>query len=180
MILAEVLIDGDPFTYAQEAVVFLLLVGGALFLLTTVVLGQNPISSGNSQRKRFVPREDWPGAAGQTEVIPKGAQHRSGAKEKRRSLRRGGISVPVLVSHALAGGEPVQGLVLNRSRGGLRLSLPEKIEVGQLLTVRTLDFPEGLEPVEIRVRHCKQHSQGWHLGCEFVDELTWNVLLLFG
>jgi PilZ domain len=153
---------------------FLLLAGGALFLIPTVVLGQNPISSVQARRKKLLPKDDWPSPAS----LANGSMGRG--KEKRRSLRRGGIAVPVVVSKSPAAEETIPGLVLNRSRGGLRLSVPEKVEVGQVLAVRTANFPEGLDPVEVRVRHCKQTSDGWHLGCQFVDELPWNVLLLFG
>jgi len=62
----------------------------------------------------------------------------------------------------------------------LCLSLPRKVEVGQLLAVRTGSFPESVSSVQLRVRHCKQIGNGWRLGCQFVEDLPWSTVLLFG
>jgi hypothetical protein len=34
--------------------------------------------------------------------------------------------------------------------------------------------------VRLLVRHCKQKNQEWRIGCQFMEELPWSVLLLFG
>jgi hypothetical protein len=86
----------------------------------------------------------------------------------------------VLISDALNPGKPLQGLVLDRSRGGLYLSVPHRIDVGSLLTVRTSDFPNDVASVRLLVRHCIQKGNEWRIGCQFVEELPWSVLLLFG
>jgi hypothetical protein len=187
MMLAEVTIDGDLSTYAGEALVFLFLVGGVLFLLTTVVLAQNPISSDPSRRKRYVPKGDSFGTANDGErsakteppTILKRGRH-SRARDKRRSLRRGGNPVPVVISDTLEPQRLEQGLVLNRSRGGLSLSVLQKVEVGRVLAVRTPDFPDCLASVQLRVRHCKQRGDDWQIGCQFMEELPWSILLMFG
>src|SRR5437588_11227661 len=150
MVLAEVTIDGDLSTYAGEALVFLFLVGGALFLLTTVVLAQNPISSDPSRRKIYIPKDDSLSTVNDQEgPITRESQTslrcgRRGfrASDKRRSMRRGGNPVLVVISDSLQPQHLVQGLVLNRSRGGLSLSMRQKVEVGRLLAVRTPDFPD--------------------------------------
>ena len=185
MMLAEVTIDGDLSTYAGEALVFLFLVGGVLFLLTTVVLGQNPVGSDSPPRKLYVPRDDSLSAAGeQDETVAGPTRFKRGrmprASDKRRSLRRGGNPVPVVVSDVLKPEELVPGMVLNRSRGGLFLSLPQKLAVGQLIAVRTPEFPDCLASVRLRVRHCKQKGDNWQIGCQFMEELPWSVLLIFG
>src|SRR5947209_8676178 len=150
MMLAEVTIDGDLSTYAGEALVFLFLVGGALFLLTTVVLAQNPISTDPTRRKFYEPKDDSLSAgndrerkdAKQSQGFGKRGRHGFRASDKRRSLRRGGNPVPVVVSDTAQPQHLVQGQVLNRSRGGLSLSVPEKLEAGRLVSVRTPDFPD--------------------------------------
>jgi hypothetical protein len=100
--------------------------------------------------------------------------------DTRRSLRRDGNPVKVLISDALNPGKPLQGLVLNRSRGGLYLAVPRRIEVGTRLTIRTPDFPNNVASVRLLVRHCKQKGNEWCIGCQFMDEHPWSVLLLFG
>jgi hypothetical protein len=188
MIFADGTIDSDMFTYLRDALLLLLFVGGALFLLTSVVLDQDPISSAHSRRTTLVTKDDVLGAASATEA-PSGQklqatlkreQHPGRIKDKRRSIRRGGDPVPVLVTDGLASTEPVPGMVLNRSRGGLCLSVPQRIEVGQLLAVRTHAFPQDLASLQLRVRHCQPTADGWRIGCQFVEELPWNIILMFG
>jgi hypothetical protein len=188
MIFAEVTIDGDLSAYAGEALVFLFLVGGALFLLTTVVLAQNPISSDPTRRKIYIPKDDSLSAKNDQDG-PVTTESQAGLKrgrrgfrasDKRRSLRRGGNPVPVVISDTLEPQHLVQGLVLNRSRGGLSLSVPQKLDVGRLIAVRTPDFPDCLASVHLRVRHCKQKGDNWQIGCQFMEQLPWSVLLMFG
>jgi hypothetical protein len=187
MILAELIVDGDAATYAEEALFFLLFLGGALFFVTSVVLGQNPALSTPASRKRSLTKNNRVGAARSTDGalglqrpanVPDSAS--AGGKDKRRSLRRDSNPIAIFVSDALIPGDPVEGLVLNRSRGGLCLSVPQKADVGQLLAVRTADFPQALASVQLRVRHCKQTGEAWRLGCQFVDDLPWSTVLLFG
>jgi hypothetical protein len=104
----------------------------------------------------------------------------SGTKDKRSSLRRGGNPIAVVVSDALVPGDPAPGLVVNRSRGGLCLMLPRKFDVGQLVAVRSGNFPKEQPSVQLRVRHCKQIGDRWRLGCQFVEDLPWSTVLLFG
>jgi hypothetical protein len=188
MVLAEVTLDADLSACAWQALVFLLMLGGVLFFLCYLVVGQNPVASGNGRAERLGPRLASLNAARPTESatarepLPgrKRGQNPDAGNCKRHSLRRGGNPVPVLVSDLEAPEEPIQGLVLNRSRGGLCLAVPQPIEVGRLLAVRTPDFPEGLDSVQIRVRHCNQKGDSCHLGCQFMEAHPWSVLLIFG
>src|SRR5438045_6843653 len=130
MILADLTIESDLLDYPWESLGFFLLVGGGLFLLSNA-LDYNPISSKSSRRKRLAPLEDSLDTAGssqtafarQPEAILNRPQ-RIDANDKRASRRRHDNPVPVLIASGTAGSEPVQGLVLNRSRGGLWLSIP--------------------------------------------------------
>jgi PilZ domain len=179
MVLAKIIVDGNVGTYAQEAICFLVLVGGVLFLLSSVVIGQHSPSSSARQRKQ----SSRTGAAGVPSAArpwPARQEVSASAKDKRRALRRGGNRVAVLVSDGVVAGDPVGGLVLNRSRGGLCLLVRAKVDVDHLLAVRTASFPKSLPSVRLRVRHCKQVAEGWRLGCQFVDHPPWSTLLLFG
>jgi hypothetical protein len=188
MVLAEVTLDADLSACAWQGLIFLLLLGGVLFFLCYLVVGQNPVASANSRAQRLGPKLDSLKPSTNTESPPerepqvgfKRGQHGGAPKCKRGALRRGGNPVPVLVSDLVEPEEAIQGLVLNRSRGGLCLSVPQPIEVGRLLAVRTPDFPEGLDPVQIRVRHCSQKGDTCHLGCQFMQTHPWSVLLIFG
>jgi hypothetical protein len=189
MVLAEITLDADLSACAWQGLVFLLLLGGVLFSLCYLVVGHNPVASGNSRAQRLGPKLDSLNTSNNTESplarepqagLTQRGQHGGAPKCKRSSLRRGGNPVPVLVSDLVEPEEDIQGLVLNRSRGGLCLSVPQPVEVGRLLAVRTPDFPEGLDPVQIRVRHCMQKGDTCHLGCQFMQTHPWSVLLIFG
>ncbi len=188
MMFAEVTFDGDLSTCVWQGLVFLLLLGGVLFVLCYLVGGQTPVASGNSRPERFGARFDALKAIGATDSPPAPdspaasnlRQDSAADKDKRRALRRGGNPVPVLVSDVPAQAEPFHGLVLNRSKGGLCLAVPEPVDVGRLLAVRTADFPEGLDSVQIRVRHCQRKGNSCQLGCQFVETHPWSVILIFG
>jgi hypothetical protein len=103
-----------------------------------------------------------------------------GPRERRHSPRRKGHLVPVLVADAQAPEEPVRGLVLDRSEGGLSLFLKEALEIGTVVRVRP-ERPGVPAPwVEVRVIHCKPESVRWRIGCEFVQKLGWDVRGPFG
>jgi hypothetical protein len=169
-------------TLVGQTLLFLGLPGVVLFALKVFVLGDHQIAAAPRFRKRFVPTHPFTdGSAGRVSQsrLNRSRPSESGG-EKRRSLRRNGNPVTVLISDALIPGKPLRGLVLDRSRGGLYLSVPHRIDAGCLLTVRTLDFPDSVASVRLLVRHCKENGKEWRIGCQFVEKLPWSVLLLFG
>ncbi|SRR6266852_1777389 len=188
MMFAEVTFDGDLSTCVWQGLLFLFLLGGVLFVLCYLVGGQTPVASRNSRPERFAASFESLKPVGSTDGPPtrespapsNRGQDSAAAKDKRRALRRGGNPVPVLVSDVPGQAQPIPGLVLNRSKGGLCLAVPEPVDVGRLLAVRTADFPEGLDSVQIRVRHCKRKAGSCHLGCQFVETYPWSVILIFG
>jgi hypothetical protein len=102
------------------------------------------------------------------------------ATEHRRALRRRGKTVRVLVSNADAKEEPWEGWVIDRSVGGLCISLNRAIDSETVLSVRAADAPDTIPWVQITVRSCRQEKKYWELGCQFVRTPPWNVMLLFG
>jgi hypothetical protein len=100
--------------------------------------------------------------------------------EKRAALRRPGNPVPVLISDAPATAEPYYGWVLDRSVGGLRLTVETAVATGTILSLRPTNAPETAPWVQVEVRHCHQDGKNWELGCQFLKTPSWGVLLLFG
>jgi hypothetical protein len=100
--------------------------------------------------------------------------------EKRRTLRRKGVPVPVLVNHAAKPGDAELAWVMDRSTGGLRLIFNRPLPKGDELSVRAENAPDDLPWVGLRVSHSRQSGKRWILGCQFIDPLPWSVLLLFG
>jgi hypothetical protein len=105
---------------------------------------------------------------------------RNAKRRKRSSLRRAGNPIEVLISDALATAPTTEGRVLDRSRGGLLLSVGQPVAVGTTLSVRAAHAPDEVSWVRIKVRHCRHREDLWLVGCAFEQELPWSVLLLFG
>src|SRR5262249_9753899 len=69
---------------------------------------------------------------------------RGGSGERRSALRRGGNPVAILISDAETRAKPSPGFVIDRSTGGLCLSVPEPVVEGTILSVRTSNAPETI------------------------------------
>jgi hypothetical protein len=99
------------------------------------------------------------------------------AAERREGLRRQGVPVPVRVDAPGSAG----AVVIDRSTGGLCLSLDRAVPAGRVLRVRAENAPADSPWVAVEVRHCRPaEGRRWHLGCRFVERPPWNVLLMFG
>jgi hypothetical protein len=101
-------------------------------------------------------------------------------RERRGALRRGGNPVAILISNAEAQSEPTHGWVVDRSTGGLCLSVPEAVPEGTVLSVRTSNAPATVPWVQIEVKNCRLVGKEYELGCRFVRTPPWSVMLLFG
>jgi hypothetical protein len=102
------------------------------------------------------------------------------AGERRSSLRRGGNPVAVLITDAEVKEPPFQGWVLDRSMGGLCLSVEQEVAAGAILSVRAANAPSNVAWVQVEVKNSRQEGTTWELGCQFLRTPTWGVLLLFG
>src|SRR5439155_4106768 len=102
------------------------------------------------------------------------------ASEQRRTNRRGGNPVEVQLADPQRPGHVVQAWVVDRSMGGLGLTLGQAVSPGTLLTVRPASAPAATPGIEMEVRSCRQLKDDWELGCQFVKTPTWAVMLLFG
>jgi hypothetical protein len=102
-----------------------------------------------------------------------------GGKERRRGPRRGGNPTSVHLQSPFWANH-LHGLVLNRSTGGLGLFTDVEVPPGTALRVRAAEAPAYVPAVQVEVRHCQKVGKGYVLGCQFNEDLPWNVRVWFG
>jgi hypothetical protein len=102
-----------------------------------------------------------------------------GTKERRNAPRRKGNSVEVLFAPA-PNKEPRQGWVVDRSVGGLCLTLEQPVKEGEVWHVRPRNASASTPWTAVEVRTCKAEEGNWEVGCRFLQTPQWNVMLLFG
>jgi hypothetical protein len=76
--------------------------------------------------------------------------------------------------------QPIHGLVINRSTGGMAILTDVSVTEGTVLAVRAVEAPKGISYVDVNVRHSRQASKLWIIGCQYNDEVPWNVKVWFG
>jgi hypothetical protein len=103
----------------------------------------------------------------------------SGGAERRSSPRRWGNPTEVSLTSVLWSG-PLHGLVINRSAGGFAIFVDEEVQPATILTVRPLEAPYYVPPVEIEVKQCRKVRRNFLIGCQASTEIPWNVLAWFG
>jgi hypothetical protein len=96
------------------------------------------------------------------------------------ALRRGSEPFPVDLNDACASGASYLAHILDRSKSGLCIAVSEPVAMDTILSVRSRAYADAAVWVQIRVRHCRQKDHQWLLGCSFVTEQPWSVLLMFG
>ena len=126
--------------------------------------------------KRFVnpPKAEPPLPAAPVDVFRHG-----GTKERRAAPRRRGNSVEVLFAPA-PNKEPLQGWVVDRSVGGLCLTLEQQVKEGEVWHVKPRNAPPSIPWTPIEVRTCKAEEGSWKVGCRFLQTPQWNVMLRLG
>ncbi len=111
--------------------------------------------------------------------IPRENASRDGlGEERRRWFRRGGN--PTLVVITPGRGDPWEGMVVDRSQGGLCLLMDREPQKGTVLSVRMAQAPEHIPAVEVRTVWSRPVGDRWHIGCQFTKQPPLNVLLFFG
>lgn len=99
---------------------------------------------------------------------------------RRKSVRLSGNQIPVRVCPDGIVESPLEGWVVDRSQGGLRLRVPEPIPVGVVLRVRCLNAPESLPWAELQVKNARDKQTYWEVGCQFLNNPGEEVLRSFG
>jgi hypothetical protein len=100
--------------------------------------------------------------------------------ERRGFTRRSGNAVPVIFTTAGNDEALGNGWVVDRSAGGLRLSLEKPLDVGTFLRIRPSKAQVTAPWIETQVKSCRADEASWELGCQFVTIPPLNTLLLFG
>jgi hypothetical protein len=100
--------------------------------------------------------------------------------ERRRTRRKCSGDVRVVIADARKQTPLGEGLVLDCSLGGLRLSVSFAYEEGALLQVRNTSAPVNRRWAPVRVRYCQPlPGSRWVIGCEFVQSPQGCMGLLF-
>jgi len=100
--------------------------------------------------------------------------------DRRGAVRREGSPVHVTIASSTFRSGFGDGVILDRSTGGLRIVLAAAIAPGTSMQVRAADAPDNVGFVTVIVRSCRKNGDFFEVGCEFEKTPPWNVLLLFG
>jgi len=156
---------------------------GALFLMnnpgTALVLGLAAaglgaflaLYRGRLARLAWLPRRA---------ALPSGPLTYGSASERRAGFRRRGGRVKVHLADAGAAKDLGSGWVIDRSSGGLCLTVSRRLEAGAVLCVRPAHAPGHTPWVQVEVKSCRERSGVWEVGCRFVRRPSLNVMLHFG
>jgi PilZ domain len=101
-------------------------------------------------------------------------------RDNRRTPRRAGKIVEVLVAPPGQTDEPRRGLVLNRSNGGLGVLLNEEFPIGSMLGVMPADASRLTPWVEVEVKSCRKNPDGYELGLQYLMIPPYATLVMFG
>jgi hypothetical protein len=102
------------------------------------------------------------------------------ATEQRKSHRRCGNPVEVLLAPEQSTTPAWRGWVIDRSVGGLCLGVPNEFTEGFLLRVLPTNAATITPWTELEVRSCRSTNDGYEIGCRFVRQPPWSILLMFG
>jgi hypothetical protein len=100
--------------------------------------------------------------------------------DRRGAVRREGGPIRVTLASAAFRNGMGDGVVLDRSTGGLRIALSAALAPGSSVQVRATHAPDTVGFVTVIVRSCRKNGDVFEVGCEFEKTPPWNVLLLFG
>jgi len=106
--------------------------------------------------------------------------HESQPGDRRNSLRRMGMPVPVKVIDPKKPQTKIEGIVVDRSMTGLRVALPLALSIGSTVQIRADNAHPDSPWVYIIVRNCTQLDDCFDHGCQFESQLPLNLLLSFG
>lgn len=101
-------------------------------------------------------------------------------KEQRRTPRRSGRHVHVFVTSPGSSEEPRQGIVLDRSAGGLKILLGHDYQPGETLQVLPGGASQLTPWVAVVVRTCQKSGEDWEVGVQFQTVPPYATMVLFG
>jgi hypothetical protein len=100
--------------------------------------------------------------------------------ERRLSVRRAGMPVQVRVMNPKKPHRTIEGIIFDRSATGLRVALSSSLPIASTLQIRADNAHPDTPWVDIVVRNCTRADDCYEHGCQFMEELPLNLLLLFG
>ena len=102
-----------------------------------------------------------------------------GGIEKRAGRRRWGNPTEV---HIISPIWPprTHGLVINRSTGGLAILLEHEVPAGTSIEVHSVEAPSSVPFIKMQVCHCRKAGGLFLIGCQFCEEVPWNIRVWFG
>lgn len=101
-------------------------------------------------------------------------------RERRSGVRRRGNPVGVRVAEEWEKEGREEGLICDRSTGGLGLELGREVPVETVLKIRPTSAPVTTPWVEVEVRNCRPLNGKYLVGCQFKRTPSWDVMLAFG
>jgi hypothetical protein len=102
-----------------------------------------------------------------------------GGVERRAGRRRWGNPTEVYVILPPWPGR-LHGLVINRSTGGLAILLQQEVPSGTSIKVHSAEAPRSVPSLRLEVRHCRKAGRLFLIGCQFCEDVPWNVRVWFG
>jgi hypothetical protein len=124
--------------------------------------------------------QTWGGVSRGPASAPEGLKFQAqGGVEKRAGRRRWGNPIEVNVIVPLWP-DPVRGLVVNRSTGGLAILLQQEVPAGNPIAVRSVEAPLSVPFITLEVCHCLKAGRLFLVGCQFCEEVPWTVRVWFG
>jgi hypothetical protein len=103
----------------------------------------------------------------------------AGGVERRTGRRRWGNPTEVQLRSILWDGN-VHGLIVNRSAGGLGIYTDKKVPLSTAVGITAVEAPAYIPWTGAEVRHCRKIGKGFFLGCQFNNDIPWNVRVWFG
>ena len=98
----------------------------------------------------------------------------------RRSWPRRKRAIQVVLQDAGGEGDPFPAWIMDRSIGGLGLSVDQPLEPGTILRVRRATASTDIPWVDIQVKSVRVKENTWEVGCQFTRSHSVDVLLQFG
>ena len=123
----------------------------------------------------FLGRYLWGRSAHSGEVALKAVSAKPQAtdwEEKRSAPRYQVRPRKVLLAESSDHAGRIEGVLLNRSLGGLGLSVDQEIAGGKVLQVCLCESAEDDRWETIEVRYCRPERGRWTLGCKFLSPVS--------
>jgi hypothetical protein len=112
-------------------------------------------------------------------VLPSPSASSEGNSD-RRSWPRRKRAIQVVLQDAAGEDDPFPAWIMDRSIGGLGLSVDQPLEPGTVLRVRRATAPTDVPWVDIQVKSVRTKENTWEVGCQFTRSHSLDVLMQFG